>query len=107
MNDATILMSEESSHTICLFAPLQAQLIQDTKDSIGESSMVSKRGPKPREQNIEGRRHPDHDTEEKQHHSPSYKWNLLLSSLLVNLLGQTFTEARIQQQPMSLCESYI
>lgn len=40
MNDATILMSKESSPTICLIAPLQAQLIQDTKDSIGESSMV-------------------------------------------------------------------
>jgi len=33
MNDATILISEES---ICLIAPLQAQLIQDTnEDSIG------------------------------------------------------------------------
>jgi len=40
MNDATTLMSEESSPTICLIAPLQAQLIQDTKDSIGESTVV-------------------------------------------------------------------
>lgn len=40
MNDATTIMSEESSLTICLITPLQAQLIQDTKDSIGVSSIV-------------------------------------------------------------------
>ncbi|CAM4549425.1 unnamed protein product [Leuciscus chuanchicus] len=146
MNDATILMSEESSPTICLIAPLQAQLIQDTKDSIGESSMIKqaisgdlskrykgrkretlfsqllllKRGEMygrviaeaaslEQEVRVEEEETPEHNTlreeetlttEEEQHQSPSNK-RKSSSSLLENLLGQTFTHARVQQQPMS------
>ena len=40
MKDVTTLVSEESSPTVCLIAPLHAQLIQNTKDSTGESLMV-------------------------------------------------------------------
>lgn len=40
IKDVTTLMSEESSPTVSLIAPLHAQLIQDTKDSIGESALV-------------------------------------------------------------------
>lgn len=39
-------------------------------------------------------------TEEEQYQSPSNK-RKSSSSLLENLLGQTFTDARVQQQPMS------
>ncbi len=38
--DATALMSEESSPTNSLIAPLHAKLLHDTKDSIGESAVV-------------------------------------------------------------------
>lgn len=41
-------------------------------------------------------------TEEEQHQSPSApNRRAFPSSLLVNILGQTFTDARVQQQPMS------
>ena len=38
--DATTLISEESSPTVCLIAPLQAQLCQETTGNIAESSIT-------------------------------------------------------------------
>ncbi|KAJ8289366.1 hypothetical protein GJAV_G00000470 [Gymnothorax javanicus] len=40
MKDATSAMSEESSPTISLVAPLQAKLLDETKDSTGVSTLV-------------------------------------------------------------------
>ena len=40
MKDATTLISEESSPTACLIAPLQAQLCQETISNIAESSII-------------------------------------------------------------------
>ncbi|KAM3861926.1 tubulin alpha chain-like [Diretmus argenteus] len=40
MKDITTLMSEESTPTVSLIAPLHTQLLQDTKNIIGESPMV-------------------------------------------------------------------
>ena len=40
MKDATTLISEESSPTVCLIAPLQAQLCQETTGNIAESSIT-------------------------------------------------------------------
>lgn len=40
MKDVTTLLLEESSSTVCLIAPLQAQFIQNTKNSMGDSSVV-------------------------------------------------------------------
>ncbi|XP_049918265.1 E3 SUMO-protein ligase ZBED1-like [Epinephelus moara] len=40
MKDATSVMSEESSPTISLVAPLQAKLLDETKDSTGVSTQV-------------------------------------------------------------------
>ncbi|XP_065096446.2 E3 SUMO-protein ligase ZBED1-like [Paramisgurnus dabryanus] len=160
MKDATVLMSEESSPSICLIAPLQAQLIQDSSGE-SESSMVreikhaisgdlSKRYKSEQERNtlltasaldprfkglpflsveeremygrliaeaasleqevrVEEEETPEHNTlreedtlttEEEHHQSPSNK-RKSSSSLLENLLGNTFTDARVQQQPMS------
>ncbi|XP_039654831.1 E3 SUMO-protein ligase ZBED1-like [Perca fluviatilis] len=40
MKDATTLISEENSPTVCLIAPLQAQLCQETTGNITESSII-------------------------------------------------------------------
>ncbi|ROI52209.1 Zinc finger BED domain-containing protein 1 [Anabarilius grahami] len=40
MKDATLLMSEESSPTACLIAPLHAKLIQDMKENTEEKSVM-------------------------------------------------------------------
>lgn len=40
LKEVTTLMTEETNLTVCLIAPLYCHLIQDTKESIGESSMV-------------------------------------------------------------------
>lgn len=40
MKDATTLMSEESNPTVCLIAPLNAQLLHNMSDTIGESPMI-------------------------------------------------------------------
>ncbi|KAJ8333936.1 hypothetical protein SKAU_G00412550 [Synaphobranchus kaupii] len=40
MKDATTLMSEESNPTVCLIAPLNAQLLQNMSDTIGDSPMI-------------------------------------------------------------------
>ena len=40
MKDATLLMSEESNPTVCLIAPLNAQLLQNMTDTIGDSPLV-------------------------------------------------------------------
>ena len=40
MKDVTTLISEESSPTVCLIAPLQAQLCQETTGNIAESSII-------------------------------------------------------------------
>ncbi|XP_073681633.1 E3 SUMO-protein ligase ZBED1-like [Garra rufa] len=40
MKDATLLMSEESSPTACLIAPLHAKLIQDMKENTDETPVI-------------------------------------------------------------------
>ncbi|XP_048857121.1 E3 SUMO-protein ligase ZBED1-like isoform X1 [Brienomyrus brachyistius] len=40
MKDATLLMSEESSPTACLIAPLHAKLIQDMKENTEEKTVI-------------------------------------------------------------------
>ncbi len=40
MKDATLLMSEESSPTACLIAPLHAKLIQDMKENTEETPVI-------------------------------------------------------------------
>lgn len=42
MKDATTLISEGSSPTVCLIIPLHAQLSQETKGNIAESSATRK-----------------------------------------------------------------
>lgn len=42
MKDATTLISEESSPTVCLISPLQAKLCQEMTDNIAESSVIHK-----------------------------------------------------------------
>ncbi|KAM3876933.1 E3 SUMO-protein ligase ZBED1-like [Diretmus argenteus] len=40
MKDMTTLMSEEKNPTVCLIAPLEAQLLQDMAETIGDTPMI-------------------------------------------------------------------
>ncbi|CAL8383479.1 unnamed protein product [Arctogadus glacialis] len=127
MKDATTLISEESSPTVCLIAPLQAQLCKETTGNIAESSItrdikkainedLSKRYTSDLERRtlrsasaLDPRfkqqvRVEEHEvtegtqpTEEQNQSSPPAK-RRAPSSLLENLLGNTFSSAT---QPIS------
>ncbi len=65
MKDATTLMSEENNPTVCLIAPLNAQLIQNMADSIGESQMIREI-----EEDIKGDLNKSYTSEEEEKQPP-------------------------------------